>query len=175
MGPPVLQQARRLGAHPPIDRIRDAPPRVHSVTNLVDDRRKVLLPLRRGPPVFVEGQTELSARSLRLGHRREERGGPAAAYDLGCRLPGGVELPMPGRAPVGRVQDRPLEEPVYGRIAGFSCSLAQAHGRFRIPPFGVPALAQSGPAPWDRASPVATRSGRFAGCTRRDGPASLTA
>ena len=122
--PPMLEQPGRLRRDLPLAGIGQGAPRVHVAAHLVDDRgRVVLLLLGREPLAFVEDDFLLRGdllALLRLRDRRDELGPPAVFDDLLRRLPVLVQLPMPLRAFVGRVQDRVVEEGVgHGLMTKF--------------------------------------------------------
>ena len=113
VSPPVLQEPGRLGRHPPPAGVRYRTPRIDPAPQLVDDLHQlVLLPLRlQGLRRLVEDHLALAA-LLRLRDRRDERHAPAAVEDAARGLAALVELPVPRRVLVGRVEDGAIEEPV---------------------------------------------------------------
>ena len=114
--PPMLQQARGRRRDLPVVRVWQTPPGVDVVPDLVDDRGRVVLLLGIGEIVRVrEDHLPLIRRPplalARLGNRRDQR---RAATPLKRRsvgwLPICVELVVPGRDLVRRVEDGLLEE-----------------------------------------------------------------
>ena len=115
---PVPEEPRRLGRHPPRGRIGKLAPAVHSVADIADERRQVVLP-GPGPERLrdpVEDDLPLDVLLLlRRRDRRDERDLPSLVDNPVRRLAACVELPVPPGTLVGRVQDRMLEEsPVHG-------------------------------------------------------------
>ena len=121
--PPVLQQPRRLRRHVPLVRIREAPPQVNPLSELVNDRGRVILLLLGGEAlVCLEGQVPLALASpafLWLGDRRDELRPPASRDQRVGRLAIPIEFPVLSRVVVGRVADRSLEKGIsHTRCAG---------------------------------------------------------
>ena len=129
--PPVPEEARGLGGHPPLPRVRSLPPLVDLAADAVDDPGVLLVLLRAGgePLALVEDQGflgvlgflgvpgfmprgALPAAFLRLRDGGDEFGPAAALDDLPGRLAVRVELPMPAGIAVRGVEDRVLEESV---------------------------------------------------------------
>ena len=113
--PPVLEQAGGFGRDLPVVRVGQRPPLVHLLAHLVDDRSGVVLLLLRWRAPCPRRRRSAPAcaaplRFLRLGDRRDELGAAAGFDDLLGRLAVVVELPVPARVLVGRVEDRVVEE-----------------------------------------------------------------
>ena len=110
---PVLQEPSRFGCHPPPARVRNGPPRIDLAPESVDDLHQLVLlavclqRLRR----LVEVHLALSTLPG-LRNRGDERHAPAAVEDAARGLAALVELPVPGRVVVGRVEDGLVEEAV---------------------------------------------------------------
>src|SRR4051794_2644414 len=106
--PPVLQQASRFRSHLPLARVWPSSPSVHMAPHFVDDRgRIVLLRLRREAFSLIEHEARLARGAfplLRLGDGRDKLCTTAVLKNLLCRLTLVIELPMPVRAIVRRVQ-----------------------------------------------------------------------
>ena len=109
----MLEQSLSLGRHLPLAGGQIAPG-VHIATDLIDDGIGIVLLLLRGD-AFALIENHLALRSgisalLRLRNGRDELGlAPFRDNPLGG-LPVIVQLPMPARALVGRVQDGVVEE-----------------------------------------------------------------
>ncbi len=125
MKSPMLQEACRFRRDLPLAGIGDRAPAANMAANLVNDRRGIVLLLRRGKAqALVEHHALLDRRAfalLGLGDRRDEIGLAAGFNDLLRRLSRGIELPMPPWAVVGGVEDGVLEE---GVGHGSSCRLS---------------------------------------------------
>ena len=109
--PPVLKQPRRLRRHLPLA-FRQFPPRGDLLAHAVDDVRVLVLLV--GGVYFgrglVEGELALATpQAPRLGDGRDE-GRLAPVLDDAVGRPPLVELPMPPRTLVGRVENRLFEE-----------------------------------------------------------------
>ena len=121
MAPPVAQQPRRLRRHLPLV-LRQFPPRRDLLANAVDDVR-VLILLARGVHFrrgLVERKLALPT-PLPLGFRNgRDEGRLAAMFEDSVGGTAIVELPMPLRVFVGRVEDGLLEEAgqSLGRMLG---------------------------------------------------------
>src|SRR5207248_2151823 len=107
---PVVEQARGLRRHAG----RAQTPLIDVPAQLVDDRRRVVLLLGRGDAgALVEHQGLLRSRGLpllRLRDRGNELGRPPKFHQMAGRLALLVELPVPPRVFVRRVEDRLFEE-----------------------------------------------------------------
>ena len=130
--PPVLKEARRLGRDLPLTLIGQGAPLIYVPAQLVDDRSRVILLVLRGKPFsFVEDDFLLFTRSfafLGLGNGGDELG-PAAIFDdflSGLTL--GVQLPMPQRKAIRRVEDRSFEK----GVRHFPRSCSRRHGLHAI-------------------------------------------
>ena len=112
--PPVLQEPGGFRGHLPVVGVRQAMPRLNERASLVDDLGRVVLLHLVGDAVAAVGQQDLLALAsfppLRLRDRRDEVSAAAGRENVLGRLTRLVELPVLGRALIGRVQDRPLEE-----------------------------------------------------------------
>ena len=139
---PVLQEPSRLGSHPPPAGIRNRSPRIDPAPQLVDDLHQLVLltlllqRLRRR----VEDHLVL-ATLLRPRDRRDERDTAAAVEDLARGLAALVELPVPRRVLVGRVEDGPVEKLVAH--GGASLSHGSDRGAFPEVVSGRSRTAQS--------------------------------
>src|SRR6185369_2944835 len=104
---PVRQEPRRLRSHRPIVRIRQRPPGIDSLAQGIDDRRRVVpLALHREPEDVGQHEFRLVDLLLfRLRDRRHILRRPPPLDDLVRRLAALVELPVPGRVGVGRIED----------------------------------------------------------------------
>jgi len=109
---PMLQQPRRFPGHLPIAAGQFAPSGDLGA-HLVDDRQRVVeLAVTSEAAFDFGGQLELPrpAALARLGNRSHQRGLTPAFGNLAGWLPGPVELPVPGRRLVRRVDDRAGKE-----------------------------------------------------------------
>ena len=108
---PVLQEPRGLGRDLPGIGVGYLPPLVHPLPQAGNDGHRVVLLRFAGQALaFVEDHPALSGLFARGRDRRDELGGPAASNEAVGWLPVLVELPMPGRVLVGRVEDGLFEE-----------------------------------------------------------------
>jgi hypothetical protein len=103
----------------PVTGVCDGTPPVHVATQLVDDRRGVVLLLGSGNAgALIEDKSLLTLDALVLLRPRDGRDEPRVAPRLDD-LPRGlairVELPVAARIRVRRVEDRPLEERLVHR------------------------------------------------------------
>ena len=112
--PPVLEQARRLGRDLPVVRVRQrcATASTWLRTSLMIEVGSYCCSAVESPlpsSKTIDVCVAEAAALLRLGDRRDELGAAAPLDDLLRRLALRVELPVPGRIRIGRVQDRLLE------------------------------------------------------------------
>ena len=114
MVPPVLEQARRFRADMPLGGVGQGPPSIHVLTHFIDDGGRIVLLLFGGEALpFVEHHIGLLPGFfplLRLRDRCDELSTSTTVQNLLCRLPLGVQLPVPLWGLVGRVQDGMVEE-----------------------------------------------------------------
>ena len=110
---PVLQEAGRLGRHPPTAGVRNRSPRIDPAPQLVDDLHQLVLltPFLQRLRRLVKDHRALAA-LLRLRNRGDERDAAAAVEDAARGLAALVELPVPRRVLVGGVEDGAVEEVV---------------------------------------------------------------
>ena len=111
--PPVVEQACGLRGDPPVGTGQPAP-LVHAVAHALDHPHQlVLLPFVVRPPAgIIEAEIGLFRALLAGGgDRRDEGHGTAAVDDAVGGLPVLVQLPVPRRVLVRRVQDRLFEKP----------------------------------------------------------------
>jgi hypothetical protein len=151
VAPPMFEQASGLGRDLPLARIRPGAPLSDVSADFVDDRgRVVLLFLRRKSGAFVENDVLLAGGRgfplFRLRDRRDEFGAAADIEDLLRRLAVAIELPMPLRALVGRVQNRVLEEGIGRKLFSSPPDAARLGVRLSIPK-PAPASASRPPGP----------------------------
>jgi hypothetical protein len=119
---PMLEQPCRLRRHLPLARIWQVAPVGDVLADFIDDRGRVVL-LLGGRNILRTAQDHLllvlrQAALLRLRHRRDELGAAPALDDAVGRLVVRVQLPMPARAGIGRIQDRALVEGVAHAMVG---------------------------------------------------------
>ena len=124
MVPPVVEQPRGLGSDPPLG-ARQPAPFADAVAHALDHPHQlVLLSVFVGRPVsIIETQLDLLQALLAGGgDRGNERDTPAAVDNAVGGLAVLIELPVPRRILVGRVQDRLFEKPLFHvcRLPGIS-------------------------------------------------------
>ncbi|OIQ75871.1 hypothetical protein GALL_424590 [mine drainage metagenome] len=112
---PVLQQARGFRRDAPCGR-RQQSPLVHFLAHRVDDGGVVVLLRLGGQPLslveYQRGLIPAATLLARLGNRGDEVRRTTRLLDDLRRLAGCIQLPMPRRTRVGRVQDGLIEERV---------------------------------------------------------------
>ena len=112
--PPMVKKPLRLGRHLPLAGVRKTPPNVHMGPHLVDNRGRIILLGGRGNPLpLIKNHLFLIRRTLalfRFGNRRDELRATAGVQNLLGRLSGGIQLPVPLRAPVWRIQNRVIKK-----------------------------------------------------------------
>ena len=143
MAAPVLEKPGGLGRHPPPAGLRNRPPRIDPAPQLVDEPHQLVLlsPCLQRLCRLVEDHLALAA-LLRLRDGGDEGDAPAAVEDAAGGLTALVELPVPRRVLVGRVEDGAIEEPVAhggGSLSHGSASLdpdgdsrLQGHERYSV-------------------------------------------
>ena len=108
---PVLQQPPRRRRHAPVFRIRQLAPRVHLAAYRPDDRGLRVL-LARSGEVFDPKPHRALSRSSALSPRRRNRRDvsvPSASLLDVVRRNAILQPPVAARIPIGRIQDRLLE------------------------------------------------------------------
>ena len=113
MAAPVMQQPGRLRRDPPLTKIRQRPPAINGAADAVDGLRQLVLLIFGCDLARSLIQVQLLLRAfdlLRLGDRRDERDPPPVIEDAVGGLAALVELPVPRRVFVRRVEDRTVEE-----------------------------------------------------------------
>lgn len=93
--------------------------RVYLAAHFVDDRGRIVLLGRAGQAgALIENDALLMGRLLllfRLWNRGDELGAPTIMQKLLSRLPGFIQLPVPGRALVGGIQNGVVKERIGHR------------------------------------------------------------
>ena len=103
---PVAKETRGLRSHAPL-RLREPPPTVHLLPDLVDDGIRVVLLFLGGQLLLPKRQPKLDGLAglrLRGGHRGDELRRPAGFHNLAGRQPAIVEPPVPAGVLVGELR-----------------------------------------------------------------------
>ena len=122
--PPVVEQPRGLRRDPPLG-ARQPAPCADAVAHALDHPHQlILLSVFVGGPVsIIKTQLDLPRALLAGGgDRGDERDAPAAVDDAVGGLAALIELPVPRRVLVRRIQDRLFEKPLFHvcRLPGIS-------------------------------------------------------
>ena len=158
MVPPVAQQPRRLRRHLPLA-LRQFPPRGNLLAHAVDDVRVLILLVRavHFRSGLVERKLALATPALGLGDGRDEGRLPPALDDAVGGTPR-VEFPMPLWGPVGRVEDRLLEE--AGQSVGRCLDGRDCSGAGSLPETVL--VRRVGPCVFPSSPPASVMSERLA-------------
>src|SRR5690348_16858320 len=121
---PMLKEAGRLRRDLPLIRARQRAPGIYGSAYFIDDGSGIVLLLfGRKPLALVEHKSRLSECSLTflwLGYRRDELGVPPVFYNLLSGLANFIELPMPRRIFVRRIENWVVEKIVCHTLPGLN-------------------------------------------------------
>ena len=124
---PMLQQPGRLRRHVPVIWIRECSPLFDMLSNLIDDRRRVVLLLfGRESFAFIEDEFFVFVGLLfltffGLWDRRNEFGPSPSRDDLLRWLPGLIQLPVLRGIAIRRIEDGLVKEAILHEVPALHC------------------------------------------------------
>ena len=142
--PPVVQQPGGLRGNPPLG-ARQPAPIVHALAHALDQPHQLVLLaiLVRLPPGIIDTQLRLLGALLAsVRDRGDERHRAPSIHDAVGGLPVLIQLPVPRRVLVRRIQDRLFEEPLHHAILPKTETRVRLAGR--APRVGLTPMAHLG-------------------------------